>query len=150
MHTVAALALPDVIAFDLATAVEVFGRASLPDGRPAYRVIVAGTSPTVDAGPLQITTHAGLDALTQAVCARALADASDWQRQGLGLSVAINVSMDWAGRMPGRGAWKELMASVSHGFHDLSPSRACSPRAAGRAYSPCTMALPIPPRRTAS
>ncbi|MDT0158777.1 helix-turn-helix domain-containing protein [Microbacterium sp. ARD32] len=66
MHTVAALALPDVIAFDLATAVEVFGRASLPDGRPAYRVIVAGTSPTVDAGPLQITTHAGLDALTQA------------------------------------------------------------------------------------
>ena len=66
MHTVVVLALPDVIAFDLATAVEVFGRASLPDGRPAYRVIVAATSPTVDAGPLQITTHAGLDALTQA------------------------------------------------------------------------------------
>ena len=38
--------------------------------------------------------HGLIDALTQAVCARALADASDWQRQGLGLSVAINVSMD--------------------------------------------------------
>lgn len=66
MHTVVVLAVPDVIAFDLATAVEVFGRATLPDGRPAYRVIVAGTTATVDAGPLQITTRAGLDELGRA------------------------------------------------------------------------------------
>ncbi len=66
MHTVAVLALPDVIAFDLATAVEIFARAMLPDGRPAYRVIVAGTAPTVDAGPLQITTNEDLGALRHA------------------------------------------------------------------------------------
>lgn len=66
MHTVVVLALPDVIAFDLATAVETFGRTTLPEGRHAYRVIVAGTSSTVDAGPLQITTHEGLGALERA------------------------------------------------------------------------------------
>lgn len=66
MYTVVALALPDVIAFDLATAVETFGRVTLPDGRLAYRVIVAGTAPTVDAGPLQIATSVGLEALERA------------------------------------------------------------------------------------
>jgi transcriptional regulator GlxA family with amidase domain len=66
MHTVVALALPDAIAFDLATAVETFGRVTLPDGRPAYRVIVAGTAPTVDAGPLQIATGVGLEVLERA------------------------------------------------------------------------------------
>lgn len=63
MHTVAVLALPDVIAFDLATAVEIFGRARVPDGLPAYRVIVCGTAPEVDAGPLRIGTDASLEAL---------------------------------------------------------------------------------------
>lgn len=33
MHTVAVLALDGVIAFDLATPIEVFGRTRLPDGR---------------------------------------------------------------------------------------------------------------------
>lgn len=66
MHTVVALALPDAIAFDLATAVETFGRVRLPDGRPAYRVIVAGSAPTVDAGPLRIATGVGLEALERA------------------------------------------------------------------------------------
>jgi len=66
MHTVAVLALPDVIAFDLATPVEIFGRARLPDGRPAYRVVVCGAEPTVDAGPLTISVSAGLDELRRA------------------------------------------------------------------------------------
>ncbi|GAA2177755.1 helix-turn-helix domain-containing protein [Leucobacter tardus] len=66
MHTVVVLALPDVIAFDLATAVEIFSRVTLPDGRPAYRVVVAGTEPTVEAGPLQITTRDDLAALARA------------------------------------------------------------------------------------
>ncbi|OAA21883.1 transcriptional regulator containing an amidase domain and an AraC-type DNA-binding HTH domain [Frankia sp. EI5c] len=60
MHTIAVLALPDVIAFDLATPVEIFGRARLPDGRPAYRVVVCGAESTVDAGPLRFSVNAGL------------------------------------------------------------------------------------------
>jgi transcriptional regulator GlxA family with amidase domain len=59
MRTVAVLAVEDVIVFDLATPVEVFGRAQLPDGSPAYRVIVCGR-PT-SAGPLSITPGAGFD-----------------------------------------------------------------------------------------
>lgn len=66
MHTVAVLALPDVIAFDVATPVEVFGHARLPDGRPAYRVIVCGSEPTVTAGPLRISTDTGLEGLERA------------------------------------------------------------------------------------
>ncbi|MCP2264580.1 GlxA family transcriptional regulator [Promicromonospora thailandica] len=66
MHTVAVLALPDTIIFDLATPVEVFGRARLPDGRPAYQVIVCGTEPVVDAGPIRIGTDVGLEGLARA------------------------------------------------------------------------------------
>ena len=66
MHTVVVLALPDVIAFDLATPIEVFGRARLPDGRPAYRVVVCGAEATVHAGPLRISTDAGLEELARA------------------------------------------------------------------------------------
>ena len=51
MHTVAVLALPDTIAFDLSTPVEVFGRVQLPSGAPGYRVLVCGTEPVVSAGP---------------------------------------------------------------------------------------------------
>lgn len=66
MHTVAVLALPDVIAFDLATAVEVFGRARKADGTTAYEVRVCATAPQVDAGPLRIGTDHGIDALADA------------------------------------------------------------------------------------
>ncbi|MFI9486916.1 GlxA family transcriptional regulator [Promicromonospora sp. NPDC052451] len=66
MHTVAVVALPDTIIFDLATPVEVFGRARLPDGRPAYQVLVCGTEPVVEAGPLRIGTDLGLEALARA------------------------------------------------------------------------------------
>jgi transcriptional regulator GlxA family with amidase domain len=66
MHTVAVLALPDTIAFDLSTPVEVFGRLQLPSGEPGYRMLVCGTDPVVTAGPLRIATDHGIDALAQA------------------------------------------------------------------------------------
>ncbi|MFD6140711.1 GlxA family transcriptional regulator [Promicromonospora sp. NPDC060271] len=66
MHTVVVVALPDTIVFDLATPIETFGRARLPDGRPAYRVIVCGTEPVVEAGPLRLEVDAGLEALDRA------------------------------------------------------------------------------------
>lgn len=66
MRTVVVLALDDVVAFDLATPVEAFGRVRLPDGRSGYRVVVAGPDPVVDAGPMRIAIDAGLDALEHA------------------------------------------------------------------------------------
>jgi transcriptional regulator GlxA family with amidase domain len=66
MHVVAVLALPDTIAFDLATAVEAFGRVQLPSGAPGYRVVVCGSQPEVTAGPLRIATDHGLEALADA------------------------------------------------------------------------------------
>ena len=49
MHAVVVLALERVLAFDLSTPVEVFGRARLPDGRAAYRVLVAASAEEVGA-----------------------------------------------------------------------------------------------------
>ncbi|MGV9721446.1 GlxA family transcriptional regulator [Nocardia beijingensis] len=66
MHTVVVLALDQVISFDLATPVEVFGRTCLPDGRPAYRVLVCACEPTVDAGVFTLRASRGLDALADA------------------------------------------------------------------------------------
>ena len=66
MHTVAVLALPDTIAFDLSTAVEVFGQVRLPDGRAGYRVLVCGTEPVVTAGPFRIATDHGIEAVAGA------------------------------------------------------------------------------------
>ena len=66
MHTVAVVAPPDVIAFDLTTAVEVFGRVVLPSGGPGYRVLVCGTEPVVSAGPLRIATDHGIAELAAA------------------------------------------------------------------------------------
>jgi transcriptional regulator GlxA family with amidase domain len=63
MHTVAVVALPDVIAFDLSTAVEVFGRVVLPGRQAGYRVLVCGSEPVVTAGPFRIATDRGVDAL---------------------------------------------------------------------------------------
>jgi transcriptional regulator GlxA family with amidase domain len=60
MHIVAVVALADVIAFDLTTALEVFGRVVLPSGEPGYRVLVCGTAPTVSAGPMRIATDYGI------------------------------------------------------------------------------------------
>ena len=66
MHTVAVLALPDTIAFDLSTPVEVFGRVQLPSGEAGYRVLVCGADPVVTAGPFRIATDHGIDALADA------------------------------------------------------------------------------------
>ena len=66
MHTVAVLALPDTIAFDLSTPVEVFGRVRLPGGRAGYRVQVCATEPVVTAGPLRIGTDYGIETLAHA------------------------------------------------------------------------------------
>jgi transcriptional regulator GlxA family with amidase domain len=65
MHTVAVLALDDVIAFDLATPVQTFGFTRLPDGRPAYRVLVCGAS-TVKTEAFTMQTHWGIEALADA------------------------------------------------------------------------------------
>ncbi|GAA2957752.1 MULTISPECIES: GlxA family transcriptional regulator [Streptomyces] len=66
MHTVAVLALDGVIAFDLSTPIEVFGRTRLPDGRPAYRVRVCAAAAEVDAGAFALRAPYGLDALADA------------------------------------------------------------------------------------
>ncbi|WP_018567796.1 GlxA family transcriptional regulator [Streptomyces sp. PsTaAH-124] len=50
MHTVAVLALDQVIPFDLSTPIEVFSRTRLPDGRPGYRVRVCAERDETDAG----------------------------------------------------------------------------------------------------
>ncbi|QIN79769.1 helix-turn-helix domain-containing protein [Rubrobacter marinus] len=66
MHTVAVLALDGVLAFDLSTPVEVFGRARLPDGRAAYGVRVCAPVDEVDAGVVAIRAPWGMDALAGA------------------------------------------------------------------------------------
>ncbi len=50
MHTVAILALDGVVAFDLSTPIEVFGRTRLPDGQAAYRVFLCAPTDEIDAG----------------------------------------------------------------------------------------------------
>jgi transcriptional regulator GlxA family with amidase domain len=66
MHTVAVLALDQVIAFDLSTPIEVFSRVRLPDGRTPYRVRVCAATPQVDAGAFTLTAPWGLAALAEA------------------------------------------------------------------------------------
>jgi transcriptional regulator GlxA family with amidase domain len=66
MHTVAILALPDTIAFDLSTPIEAFGRVRLPTGASGYRIVVCGSQPEVSAGPFRIATDHGLEALADA------------------------------------------------------------------------------------
>ncbi|MER7082304.1 Transcriptional regulator GlxA family, contains an amidase domain and an AraC-type DNA-binding HTH domain [Saccharopolyspora kobensis] len=66
MHTVAVLALDDVIPFDLATPLEVFTRTRLPDGRAAYRLRICAAAPTVSAGLFTLQAPWGLDALETA------------------------------------------------------------------------------------
>lgn len=67
MHTVAVLALDQVIASDLATPIDVFARTWLPDGGPAYRVLVCAPREEVDAGEFfAVRAPYGLDALAEA------------------------------------------------------------------------------------
>ncbi|RZQ63030.1 GlxA family transcriptional regulator [Amycolatopsis suaedae] len=66
MHLVAVLALDRVIPFDLSTPLEVFGRAELADGSPAYRTVVCGPAPQVDAGTFTVRPPHGLEMLAEA------------------------------------------------------------------------------------
>jgi transcriptional regulator GlxA family with amidase domain len=66
VHLVAVLALDGVVAFDLSTPVEVFGRARLRDGRPAYEVRVCSAAEEVDAGPFRLRAPWGLEMLAAA------------------------------------------------------------------------------------
>jgi transcriptional regulator GlxA family with amidase domain len=66
VHRVAVLAYDGVVAFDLSVPIEVFGRARLPDGRPAYDVRVCAHDGDVDAGPVRISAPYGLDAAVTA------------------------------------------------------------------------------------
>jgi transcriptional regulator GlxA family with amidase domain len=66
MHTVAVLALDGVLAFDLSTPAEVFGRARLPNGQAPYRVRVCAPADEVDAGVFALRAPWDLDALTEA------------------------------------------------------------------------------------
>ena len=66
MHTVAVLALNGVVAFDLSTPVEVFGRARLPDGRAPYCVRVCARADEVEAGVFSMRAPWGMDALAEA------------------------------------------------------------------------------------
>jgi transcriptional regulator GlxA family with amidase domain len=66
MHTVAVVALPNVIAFDLTTAIEVFDRVVLPGGAKGYRVLVCATEPMVNARLIRIATDHGIEAVAEA------------------------------------------------------------------------------------
>jgi transcriptional regulator GlxA family with amidase domain len=66
MHRIVVLALDDVIAFDLATPVEVLGRVVDDTGSPRYRIRVAGPSSTVRSGPMEIVVPHPLAELADA------------------------------------------------------------------------------------
>lgn len=68
MHTVAVLALDQVIPFDLSVPIETFGRTRLPDGRPGYQVRVCAerAGAEVAAGAFSLLAPHGIDALTHA------------------------------------------------------------------------------------
>ncbi|WP_204039635.1 GlxA family transcriptional regulator [Acrocarpospora phusangensis] len=66
MHTVAVLALDHVVAADLATPIEVFGRARLADGRRPYRVLVCAVAPQVAGDAFTLIAPHGLETLPEA------------------------------------------------------------------------------------
>ncbi|MFF3599021.1 GlxA family transcriptional regulator [Kitasatospora indigofera] len=66
MHTVAVLALDQVIPFDLSTPIEVFSRTRLPDGRPGYQIRVCAERPEIDAGAFTVRMPWGLEGLKAA------------------------------------------------------------------------------------
>ncbi|MFF3749460.1 GlxA family transcriptional regulator [Streptomyces sp. NPDC002018] len=66
MHTVAVLALDQVVSFDLSTPIEVFSRTRLPDGRAAYRLLICGATEEVDTGLFVLRVPYGLDRLREA------------------------------------------------------------------------------------
>ncbi|MEI5102526.1 helix-turn-helix domain-containing protein [Streptomyces sp. PmtG] len=66
MHTVAVIALDDVIPSDLATPVDAFARTQLPGGLDGYRVRVCAAEPEVSAGAFSLRAHHDLTGLRDA------------------------------------------------------------------------------------
>jgi len=66
MHQLAVLALDNVVAFDLATPLEVFGRVRLADGSQPYDVRVCAPQPEVSAQAFTVRAQHGLEALDTA------------------------------------------------------------------------------------
>jgi hypothetical protein len=66
MHVLAILALDGVVASDLSTPIEVFGRTCLPDGQAAYRVRVCSPSDEIDTGTFTLRAPWRLDILSEA------------------------------------------------------------------------------------
>ncbi len=66
MHTVAILALNGVVAFDLSTPIEIFGRTRLPDGKAAYQVQICAPTDEIDTGMFTLHVPWSLDKLTEA------------------------------------------------------------------------------------
>ncbi|MGV4925685.1 helix-turn-helix domain-containing protein [Streptomyces sp. BHT-5-2] len=66
MHTVAILALDQVVPFDLAAPLEIFGRTRLPDGRRPYRTRVCAATPQVRTDGFALHIERGLEALADA------------------------------------------------------------------------------------
>src|ERR1044071_8980678 len=66
MHTVAVLALDQVIPFDLSTPIEVFTRTRLPDGRPGYQIRVCAERQEIDTGTFALRAPWRLDGLSGA------------------------------------------------------------------------------------
>lgn len=66
MHTVAILALDGVLAFDLSTPIEVFGRTHLADGQAAYQVQICAPTDEIDAGTFTMRVPWRLDILAEA------------------------------------------------------------------------------------
>lgn len=66
MHTVAILALDGVLAFDLSTPIELFGRTRLPDGQAAYRVLICAPTDEIDTGTFTLRIPWRLDTLVEA------------------------------------------------------------------------------------
>ncbi|MBL7258664.1 GlxA family transcriptional regulator [Paractinoplanes lichenicola] len=66
MHSIAVLALDNVVAFDLATPLEVFDRVRLDDGSQPYDVRVCAPAPSVSARAFTLQAAHGLEALATA------------------------------------------------------------------------------------
>lgn len=66
MHSVAILALDDVVPFDMAAPMQAFDWTRLPDGRSPYRVSLCAESPEVRTEGLTLRIERGLEALETA------------------------------------------------------------------------------------
>lgn len=66
MHTVAVLVPDNVVPSDLSTPVDALGRARLPDGRAAYRVLVCAATPVVKTEAFTLEPPWGLEVLAEA------------------------------------------------------------------------------------